>query len=195
MNKTAAIQAIISATSTAQPVVFTTDSTCRIAQVVEDRPNHLYLTASTGLAGSLGIGIALETRRPTVIVDSYSNLVRNPVGLITAGTLVDLPLIHIVLDDGLYGSGHTSPPPSDRADVLALARASGYTAVSTTTQLDKFTTLLRGGLANCHSPVLVRAVLTHPDSPMPYPSDSDPAFHASRFHAHLSIIDDDARAA
>ena len=188
MNRTTAVEAIIAATSKTHPVVFTTDATCRIARVVDDRPNHFYLTAATGLAGSLGIGIALETRRPTVIVDSYSNLVRNPVGLLTAGTMGELPLIHIVLDDSLSGAGTVGAAPSDRTDILALARASGYGYVATTAMASRFTAVIESRLADCAEPVFLRAVLTDPETPVPGMVDADPIVHARRFNSHLNVL-------
>ncbi|GGS32355.1 MULTISPECIES: hypothetical protein [Actinokineospora] len=164
MNRTTAIRAIISATS-AEPVVFTTEAACRVARSISDRRNHLYLTAGGELASSLGIGVAMQVRRPTIVVDSYASLARNPMGLITAGTLPRLSLVHVVLDDGLFGAGDADAP-TGRADVCALARAAGYDSVMSTARPDRFMTLVRDHVSRTSRPVLIRCLLSAPDEPV-----------------------------
>ncbi|GAA4421458.1 hypothetical protein ACFQV2_22845 [Actinokineospora soli] len=164
MNRTAAIRAIITAT-TVEPVVYTTEATCRAARSIADRRNHLYLTVGQGMASSLGIGVAMQIGRPTVVVDAYGSLARNPMGLITAGSVAGLRLVHVVLDDGLFGAGQSAASPSGRADICALARASGYASVSSTARADRFLALLRNQLATATRPVLIRCLLSEPDEP------------------------------
>lgn len=164
MNRTTAIRMIISAT-TVEPVVYTTEATCRAARAIADRRNHLYLTAGMGMASSLGIGVAMQIRRPTVVVDAYGSLARNPMGLITAGSLAGLPLVHVVLDDGLFGAAQNPTSPSGRADICALARASGYATVASTARADRFSALLRNHLATAGGPVLIRVLLSDQDEP------------------------------
>ncbi|MGQ0841313.1 thiamine pyrophosphate-dependent enzyme [Actinokineospora sp.] len=187
MNKNAVIRAIIAATEDHQVILFTTEAACRIAQELADRPNHFYLTGSVGLAPSIGIGIALETRRTTIVVDGYANVVRNPAGMLTAGGMADLPLVHVVLDDGLFGSAGNAATPSDRTDLCALAKASGYANVTTTARLDRFASLVRAEIATCSAPVLIRCLLTEPDFPLPRSIDQDQETHARRFQEYLAV--------
>ncbi|MGX7828621.1 thiamine pyrophosphate-dependent enzyme [Actinokineospora sp. 24-640] len=188
MNRTAAIRAIIAAT-TAEPVVFTTEASCRTARSIADRRNHLYLTAGMGMASSLGIGVAMQARRTTVVVDAYGSLARNPMGLITAGTLAELPLVHVVLDDGLFAAAQNSSSPSGRADLCALARAAGYASVTSTARADRFAALLRGHISTATRPVLLRCLLSEPDVPAnPAAGEArvaDLPAHARRFHDTL----------
>lgn len=162
MNRNAAIRAVISAT-TVEPVIFTTEATCRVARMISDRRNHLYLTAGMGMASSLGIGVAMQIGRPTVVVDAYGSLARNPMGLITAGSIPELRLVHVVLDDGLFGAAQEPSSPSSRADIAALAGAAGYASVVSTARADRFLALLRGELATATRPVLIRCLLSEPD--------------------------------
>jgi thiamine pyrophosphate-dependent acetolactate synthase large subunit-like protein len=185
MNKTAAIRAIISATGT-QPIVFTGGSASAIAEDLADLPNHFYLNGPLGLASSVGIGVAMETHRTTVVVDGDGSLLMNPVGLLTAGTLTSLPLVHIVLDDGVYAFTGGEAIPSRRADLCALARAAGYRRVYSTAKLDEFSALLRSLLMSCSTPVFIRCALIGGDYATPDRLSTDLENHARRFYRHIS---------
>lgn len=185
MNKTAAIEAVLAATAD-QPIIFTTGYACRIARGLADRDNHFYMTGSMGLASSIAIGVALETRRPTVVVDGDGALLMNPVGLVTAGALPDLPLVHVLLDDGRYASTGGQVVPSTRTDLCALAAASGYARVHSTGDLAEFTRIVHAELAACTAPVFIRAFLTVADPPVAARIDADLGDHARRFAGHLA---------
>jgi sulfopyruvate decarboxylase subunit beta len=185
VNKSSAIGAVIAATA-GYPVIFTTGYTCRIAQHIADRGNHFYMTGSMGLAASIGIGVALETRRTTIVVDGDGSLLMNPVGLIVAGGLPDLPLVHVLLDDGQYASTGGQSVPSGNLDLCALATASGYQRAVETSQLDRFSDLVRSEIASCTGPVFIRGELGAPDSPVPGRIGGDLGDHALRFRAQLA---------
>jgi len=185
MNKTAAIRAIIGATET-RPIVFTPGSASAIAQDLADLPNHFYLNGPLGLASSVGIGVAMETERTTVVVDGDGSLLMNPVGMLTAGTLTSLRLIHIVLDDGVYAFTGGESIPSRRADLCALARAAGYRRVFSTAKLDEFAALLRSQLMSCTTPVFIRCALIGGDYATTERMTADLENHARRFYRHIS---------
>jgi sulfopyruvate decarboxylase subunit beta len=181
VNRTAAIEAIIAATVD-EPIIFTAGDPARIARSIADRPNHFYLTGAGGLVSSVGIGVALETRRPTIVVDGDGSLLTNPAGLITAGVLADLPLIHVVLDSTLQGAIVLSR----RADLCGLAQAAGYPRVHSTGELGEFTGLIRREVAVCSSPVFIRLVLAEDDATIPASIGADLETHARRFYDHVS---------
>ena len=185
MNKTAAIRTIISATET-RPIVFTSGSASAIAQDLADLPNHFYLSGPLGLASAVGIGVALETNRTTVVVDGDGSLLMNPVGLLTAGTLTSLRLVHIVLDDGVYAFTGGEAIPSRRADLCALARAAGYRRVFSTAKLEELAALLRSQLVSCSTPVFIRCALIGGDYAAPTRAVADLEGHARRFYRHIS---------
>ncbi|MFI2189860.1 thiamine pyrophosphate-dependent enzyme [Streptomyces sioyaensis] len=184
MNKTSAIQEIISATEH-QPIVFTTGYSCRIAQYIADRPSHFYMTGSMGLAASVGIGVALATEMPVVVVDGDGSLLMNPVGLISAGAMPDLGLVHIVLDDGAYASTGGQDAPSGGVDFAGWARASGYGKVLRADTEDTFASMLREATANCSSPVFIHCVLTAEDAAVPPRIAADLGDHQRRFSHHV----------
>ena len=185
MNRTTAISAIISATLD-EPILFTAGEPARIAQGIADRPNHFYLTGSYGLVSSVGIGVALETRSATIVVDGDGSLLTNPAGLITAGLMPDLPLIHVVLDNGGYATNGSQVVLSRRADLCGLARASGYPRVYSTSQLEEFSGIVRNEIAVCSSPVFIRCVLAEDDAAAPRRIGADLENHARRFYDHVS---------
>jgi thiamine pyrophosphate-dependent acetolactate synthase large subunit-like protein len=185
LDKATAIRAIIEATSE-QPIIFSTGYACRFACGIADRENHFYMTGSMGLASSIAIGVALETGHTTVVVDGDGSLVMNPVGLVIAGGLQHLPLVHIVLDDGRYASTGGQAVPAENADLCALARASGYRWVSSTDRLDRFTDTVRGALTDRTSPAFIHAALTGEEPAVHGRVDGALSERARRFKATLA---------
>ena len=185
MNKTSAVGAVIAATGH-EPVIFTTGYSCRIARGIADRPSHFYMTGSMGLASSIGIGVARETGRTTVVVDGDGALLMNPVGLVTAGALSDLPLVHVLLDDGRYASTGGQLVPSTRTDLCGWAKASGYARVRSTADLAEFGAIVREEIASCVAPVFVHGVVAEADPPVAARIDAALDEHALRFRAHLA---------
>lgn len=186
MNKTAAVREIIAAASTL-PVVFTAGHAAEIARAMADAPNHFHLTGSMGLASSVGIGVALETDRVTVVVDGERSLLMNPVGLIIAGALGDLPLVHIVLDDGLYASTGGEVLPASRSDLCGLATAAGYRHVYSTAKLHEFSGLVRSQIAQCTGPVFIRCALVGGDSAALERTNEDLPERARRFYDYICV--------
>ena len=167
MNTDSAIRAIITATRH-QPVIFTSGELGRVARDIADRPTHFYLAGSTGLASSTGIGVALQTHGTTVVVDGYGSVLTNLAGLVTAGMLTDLPLVHIVLDDTRYTSTNgTATTAAGRTDLCGMARAAGYAHVQTVDTLEAFVRTIRREITTCAAPVFLRCVLHDGDAPAP----------------------------
>lgn len=127
-DKSTAIAEILAA-APGIPTVFTTGFASRVAASLGDRPNHFYMTGSMGLALALGTGVAMASQQPTIVVDGDGSLLMNPATLLAVGTAPDLPLVHIVLDDGLYASTGGQPTPGRHARLAGPATASGYRSV------------------------------------------------------------------
>ena len=92
----------------------------------------------------------------------------------------------MVLDDGIYAFTGGEPVPSRRADLCALARASGYRRVFSTARLDEFSSLLHSQLASCSSPVFIRCALIGGDAAAPGRLPANLEEHARRFYDHIS---------
>lgn len=184
MNKTEAVRAVIAA-SHAEPIVFTTGYASRIAYGIADRPNHFYMTGSMGLASSIGAGVAQVTGATTIVVDGDGALLMNPVGLLLAGAMPGLPIVHVVLDDGLYASTGGQEVPSSTTDLAALARACGYRDVRRVEDAAGLESLLRTEIGACTAPVFVHCVLAGPDEPVTARVGGDLGDHAERFRHHV----------
>jgi thiamine pyrophosphate-dependent acetolactate synthase large subunit-like protein len=79
------------------------------------------MTGSMGLVASVGTGLALATGLVTVVVDGDGSLLMNPVGLIIAGA-AQVPLLHLVLDDGQYAWTGGQPVPAGHTDSMRWRR-------------------------------------------------------------------------
>ncbi|MEY9856959.1 sulfopyruvate decarboxylase subunit beta [Catenulispora sp. GAS73] len=184
MNKTTAVAAVIEAFPEA-PIVFTTGYTCRIARHLRDSPNHFYMVGSMGLAPSIAVGIALQTGKPAVVVDGDGSLMMNPVGLLIAGPIRDLPLLHVLLDDGVYDSTGGQPTPSAGVDFGAWARGSGFDeALRADDEHALCTALARH--ADVSSPTFLHCRVDADAGAPPPRVDADLADHADRLRRHVS---------
>ncbi|MEV7097646.1 thiamine pyrophosphate-dependent enzyme [Amycolatopsis sp. NPDC051045] len=184
MNKTAAVGAVLDAVKT-EPIVFTTGYACRIAKGIADRPNHFYMTGSMGLASSIAIGIGRQTKRPTVVVDGDGSLLMNPVGLFTAGSMGDLPLVHVVLDDGRYASTGGQAVAPAGADFGAMAVACGYRDVRRVTDVATLGAILGAAMRACVSPIFVHCLLSDVDDPVSGRVDLDLHEYTERLRGHI----------
>src|SRR6266545_654339 len=111
------------------PVVVTCAATSRELAAVADRPNHLYLLDSMGLAGSVATGVALGVGGRVVVIEGDGSLLMNPNVLATGGYLRPSKLLMVLLDNGVYGSTANLPTYSSRVDLGALAEAAGWTVL------------------------------------------------------------------
>jgi len=186
VNKAGAVATVIERTPR-EPVLFTTGYASRIAKHVADRDNHFYMTGSMGLVSAIGVGIALGTGRPVVVVDGDGSLLMNPAGLLTAGSVPHLPLLHVVMDDASYASTGGQHTPGAAADFCGLARASGYRFAAKAERQGELSTLLGRLLRNIDGPSLLHCVLSDADPPVPPRVEVDLASHARRFNGWVRI--------
>jgi thiamine pyrophosphate-dependent acetolactate synthase large subunit-like protein len=95
-----------------------------------DRDNQFYMLGSMGLAGPIGLGLALTGRR-VVVLDGDGSLLMNPNTLVTAAQAGPVNLKWFVLDNGVYGSTGNQPTASRRGQtsLAGLARAAGIESV------------------------------------------------------------------
>ncbi|MFI6225992.1 thiamine pyrophosphate-dependent enzyme [Micromonospora echinospora] len=167
LGKSAAIHRTLEAAA-GVPTVFTTGYASRIGLAAEDRPSNFYMTGSMGLALSVGIGLAMTTRRRTLVVDGDGSLLMNPSGLITAGASDSLPLLHLLLNDGVYDSTGGQASPGHRVDLAAWAQAAGYPFVVTVSTTEELTLALETALRLPQTLSLIQCLVS-PDATAPPP--------------------------
>ncbi|GGO82344.1 thiamine pyrophosphate-dependent enzyme [Nonomuraea cavernae] len=129
MRRIDALQVLVEGTADL-PVVVTCAATSRELAAIADRPNHLYLLDSMGLAGSVATGVALGlagSAIPRVVaIEGDGSLFMNPNVLATGGYLRPDKLLLVLLDNAVYGSTGDLPTYSARIDLGALAAAAGW---------------------------------------------------------------------
>jgi phosphonopyruvate decarboxylase len=107
-------------------VIATTGKCGRELFTLADRPQHLYQVGSMGGASAMGLGVALHTRRPVVVLDGDGAALMKLGNLATIGSRAPANLVHIVLDNGVHDSTGGQATVSASVDFAAVALACGY---------------------------------------------------------------------
>lgn len=113
------------------PVVATCAATSRELAAVADRPNHLYLLDSMGLAPAVGIGVAMALARDAdgdgrvVVLEGDGGLLMSLNTLATVGALRPAGLVMVLLDNRVYASTGDVPTLAEQVDLGAVAAACG----------------------------------------------------------------------
>lgn len=116
----------------------------REAFSLRDRPENFYMIGSMGLAPSIALGLALsQPTRKVIVLDGDGNVLMNLGNLPQIGALLPPNLLHIVLDNGVYGSTGNQRSISGEVMLEEIARASGYPVVEKVTERRPFKNTLK----------------------------------------------------
>ena len=107
-------------------VVATTGKTGRELFTLQDREQHLYQVGSMGCASGMGLGVALATRRRTVVLDGDGAALMKLGSLATIGAYQPCGLLHVLLDNGVHDSTGGQATVSPVVDFAGVALACGY---------------------------------------------------------------------
>jgi len=124
-------------------VIATTGKCGRELFTISDRPQHLYQVGSMGCAAGMGLGVALNSAKPVVVLDGDGAALMKMGTLATIGAYGPKNLIHIVLDNGTYDSTGGQPTVSASTDFAAVAAGCGYVKNFRCDSLDGFGRALR----------------------------------------------------
>lgn len=117
--------------------LFTTGFISREANYIRDRASNFYMVGSMGLLSAVGAGIALCAKgRKTVIVEGDGSAFMCLGNLAVIGKDGPSNIIHIVLDNGVYGSTGGQTCVSEEIDISKIASACGYKKVETVKYAD-----------------------------------------------------------
>lgn len=111
-------------------LIATTGKCGRELFTIADRPQHLYQVGSMGCAAGMGLGVALNCRRPVVVIDGDGALLMKMGTLATIGAYAPAGLVHILLDNGAHDSTGGQPTVSGNVDFAVAAIACGYARAS-----------------------------------------------------------------
>jgi phosphonopyruvate decarboxylase len=128
-------------------VIATTGKCGRELFTLCDRPQHLYQVGSMGCAAGMGLGVALNTPRPVVVLDGDGAALMKLGTFATIGAYGPANLVHVVLDNGVHDSTGGQPTVSASVDFAAVALASGYATAASVSSLDGFERAFRAAAA------------------------------------------------
>ncbi len=123
-------------------VIATTGKCGRELFTLGDRDQNLYLVGSMGCAGGVGLGVALNTKRPVCIIDGDGAALMKLGTLATIGATRPPNLIHIVLDNGTHDSTGGQATVSNSVDFAQVAESCSYPWTGTCDTVDGFNSLL-----------------------------------------------------
>jgi len=146
-GRTAAMERLLALLPDEAAVIATTGFTGRELYTLADREQHLYQVGSMGCAAGMGLGVALNAKRPVVVLDGDGAALMKLGTMGTIGAYAPDNLIHIVFDNGAYESTGGQPTVSPTVDFAGAALACGYPRGWTCDGLDGFDRALAGALA------------------------------------------------
>ena len=107
-------------------VIATTGKCGRELFTLMDRKQQLYQVGSMGGASAMGLGVALNTTRPVMVLDGDGAALMKLGNLATIGTYAPANLTHIVLDNGTHDSTGGQATVSSSVSFTEVAAACGY---------------------------------------------------------------------
>lgn len=154
-----------------------------------DRESNFYMIGSMGLAASIGLGVALGSPGARVIVlDGDGNLLMGLGVLPMVGAWQPRHFVHVVLDNGTYGSTGSQPTLAASTDFAGIARASGYveaTSVASASALAQALARVR----EREGPVLIHVRVSAAEGAAAPRVPHEPEVIARRFAAALRRIE------
>ncbi len=140
-------------------VVATTGKTGRELFTCEDRPQQLYQVGSMGCASAMGLGIALNTQRPVLVLDGDGAALMKLGTVATVGAHAPGNLVHVVLDNGVHDSTGGQATVSPNVDFSAVAQACGYPRAFRCDSEAGFARALEAAFAESPRPALIHALI------------------------------------
>ncbi|MBM3950381.1 MAG: phosphonopyruvate decarboxylase [Rhodospirillales bacterium] len=185
----AALERLLGEIPDAAAVVATTGKCGRELFTLADRPQHLYLVGSMGCASGVGLGIALNARRPVVVLDGDGAALMKLGTFATIGAYAPANLIHVVLDNATHDSTGGQPTVSPMVDFAAVAQACGYARTHAADDLAGFVAALKDAIAEPGPHLIHLRIAPGLHEPLGRPTVAPPEV-ALRFKAFLASGND-----
>ena len=166
-------------------IVATTGKCGRELFTLADREQHLYQVGSMGCAAGMGLGVALNSDKPVIVLDGDGAALMKMGTMATVGAYGPRNLIHILLDNGMHDSTGGQATVSPTVDFAMIAQACGYRSAWTCDEAGGFKeamTAVRG----TEGPHLIRMKISAGSlEPLGRPTVKPPEV-ARRFKAFLA---------
>jgi len=166
-------------------IIATTGKTGRELFTLDDRRQQLYQVGSMGCASAMGLGVALNTSHPVVVIDGDGAALMKMGTLATIGAYRPDNLVHLVLDNGVHDSTGGQATVSPGVSFAAAAGACGYPESHLCDSLDGFVTALKDGLAGAKPCLIHLRIAPGSLSPLGRPTVT-PDHVARRFREFLA---------
>lgn len=124
-----ALEAILGIMPEEAALIATTGKAGRELFTLKDRAQHLYMVGAMGSASAVGLGVALNGRKPVVVIDGDGAALMRLGTMAVIGDRAPENLIHIVLDNGCHESTGGQRGAAPALDFPGVAAASGYRTV------------------------------------------------------------------
>ena len=134
----AILERVLAAAPDHAAIVASTGKCGRELFTLADRPQHLYQVGSMGCAGPMGLGVALNTDRPVIVLDGDGAALMKLGAFATIGAMGPDNLVHIVLDNGVHDSTGGQPTVSPSVDFAGVALSCGYAGAKVADDPDGF---------------------------------------------------------
>lgn len=93
---------------------------------VKDSPTHFYMLGSMGMASSIGLGLALSSKRKVVVFDGDGSVLMNMGTLVTIFSQDPENMILVVFDNQCYGSTGSQCTYTTKIDLHEVAKSIGF---------------------------------------------------------------------
>ncbi len=137
-TRATALEAFLGGVDPEAAVIATTGKCGRELFTLADREQHLYQVGSMGGASGMGLGLALNTPRPVVVLDGDGAALMKLGAFATIGAYRPANLTHILLDNGVHDSTGGQATVSAGVDFAAIALACGYRYAASCDSLQGF---------------------------------------------------------
>ena len=134
----AILQRLLAAVPESAAIVASTGKCGRELFTLADRPQHLYQVGSMGCAGPMGLGVALNTTRPVIVLDGDGAALMKLGAFATIGAMGSDNLVHVILDNGVHDSTGGQPTVSPSVDFAGVALSCGYAGAALADDPDGF---------------------------------------------------------
>lgn len=122
-----AIKIILDCLDGSHPTVAANGFISRDVYGCRSSPENFYMLGSMGLCAAIGLGIVLSRPGASVVVlDGDGNLLMGMGILSMVGAWQPQHFLHVVLDNGTYGSTGGQPTVAEAVDFAAVACSCGY---------------------------------------------------------------------
>ncbi len=142
-----ALETVLKTVSDETAIIATTGMCGRELFTISDREQHFYQVGSMGAASAIGLGVALNTEKPVLVLDGDGAALMKMGNMATIGANSPEKLVHVILDNAAHDSTGGQATASPNVDFAGVALACGYKAAWSCDSVDEFHRALQNAVA------------------------------------------------